>query len=58
MVLWGRSVLGRQKVPRKVPPRFHQVWSVSGSLGKIRLGLLKGAEGSTHQGFTEVAQVS
>ena len=24
MVLWGRSVLGRQKVPRKVPPRFHQ----------------------------------
>ena len=25
MVLWGRSVLGRQKVPRKVPPRFHKV---------------------------------
>ena len=24
MVLWGRSVLGRQKVLRKVPPRFHQ----------------------------------
>ena len=24
MVLWGRSVLGRQKVPRKVPPRFRQ----------------------------------
>ena len=23
-VLWGRSVLGCQKVPRKVPPRFHQ----------------------------------
>ena len=22
MVLWGRSVLGCQKVPRKVPPRF------------------------------------
>ena len=24
LVLWGRSVLGCQKVPRKVPPRFHQ----------------------------------
>ena len=23
MLLWGRSVLGRQKVPQKVPPRFH-----------------------------------
>ena len=24
LVLWGRSILGRQKVPRKVPPRFQQ----------------------------------
>ena len=24
LVLWGRSVLGRQKVPQKVPPRFYQ----------------------------------
>ena len=25
MVLWGRSVLGRQEVPRKVPQRFRKV---------------------------------
>ena len=29
MVLWGRSILGRQKVPRKVPPRFRQGFVVS-----------------------------
>ena len=57
--LWGRSVLGCQKVPRKVPPRFRQGFTkvpprfskfrgVSGSLGQIRVGLPKGsAEGST-----------
>ena len=55
MVLWGRSVLGRQKVPRKVPPRFHQGSSTFVvSLGQIRLGLRK----RSHQGFTNVAQVS
>ena len=51
MVLWGRSVLGRQKVPRKVPPRFHQCSSsfvVSLVLGQICLGLLKGS--AVHQG--------
>ena len=44
MVLWGRSVLGRQKVPRnvQVPPRFFKFRVVSGSLGQIRLGLPKG----------------
>ena len=31
MVLWGRSVLGRQKVPRKVPPRFFNFRGVSGA---------------------------
>ena len=59
LVLWGRSVLGCQKVPRKVPPRFRQGSTnvppsfskfrcFSDSLGQIRLGLPKGsAEGST-----------
>ena len=54
MVLWGRSVLGRQKVPRKVPPRFQQGCTkvpprffkfrgVSASLEQIRLGLPQGS---------------
>ena len=48
MVLWNRSVLGRQKVPRNVPARFFKFRGVSGSLGQIRLGPLKGPwEGST-----------
>ena len=66
MVLWGRFVLGCQKVPRKVPPRFHQGCSsfmVSGFLVQISLELPTGsAEGSpkvsprSHQGFTKVAK--
>ena len=47
MVLWGRSVLGRQKVP----PRLRNFRGVSGLLGQIHLGPLglpKGSvEGST-----------
>ena len=31
LVLWGRSVLDRQKVPQKVPPRFRQSSSKQGS---------------------------
>ena len=66
MVLWGRSVLGSQKVPRKVPPRFRQGSTkvpprfrqgftmvprrVAGFLGQIRLGLPKGSA----EGFTEI----
>ena len=48
MVLWGRSVLGRQRVPRKAPPRFRQGFTkVPQKVGQIRLGLPKGsAEGS------------
>ena len=44
MVRWGRSVLGRQQVPRKVPPRFRQ-----GSTKVPR---------RFHQGSTKVLQVS
>ena len=47
-VLWGRSVLGCQKVPRKVSPRLR---GVSGSLGQIRLGLPKGSA----EGFTKAS---
>ena len=68
MVLWGRSVLGSQKVPLKVPPRFCQgstkVAQVSWCLwssGQVPLGLPKGSmEGSTkaaprfRQGSTKV----
>ncbi len=63
MVLWGRSVLGRQKVPRKVTPRFQQGCTkvppkffkfrgVSGFLAQTRLGLPKGSV----EGFTEVSR--
>ena len=62
--LWfsGGGSLGRQKVPRKVPPRFFKFRAVAGSLGQIRFGLPKGSvlkgsvEGSPrfYQGFTEV----
>ena len=44
MVLWGRSVLGCQKVPRKVPPRFR---------GRFRQGSAKDSP-SFRQGFTKV----
>ena len=64
MVLWGRSVLGCQKVPRKVPPRSREgstnvppSFVVSGSLGWICLGLPKSSvEGSPrfHRGSTKV----
>ena len=46
MVLWSRSILGRQRVPWKVPARFRQQArfhqgssSVSASPAQIRLGL-------------------
>ncbi len=46
MVLWGRSVLGRQKVPPrfhhfKVPPRLRKFRYLSGLLGQIVLGAEK-----------------
>ena len=53
-VLWGRSVLGFQKVPRKVPPRFHQ------GRPRFHRGSTKEGQGSTkvpprsHQGYTKV----
>ena len=47
MVLWGRSVLSLQKVPRKVPSRFHQGLRKfrfsPGLLGQIRFGVRKGS---------------
>ena len=48
MVLWGRSVLGCQKVPRKVPPRFR---------GRFRQGSAKDSP-RFHQGSTKRLQVS
>ena len=48
MVLWGRSVLGCQKVPRKVPPRFR---------GRFRQGSTKVLP-RIHQGSTKRLQVS
>ncbi len=44
MVLWGRSVLGCQKVPRKVPPRFR---------GRFGQGSAK-VSPRFRQGFTKV----
>ena len=57
MVLWGRSVLGCQKVPQKLPPRLRQGLTkvsprfqklrkfrgVSGLLGQILFGVPKGS---------------
>ena len=47
MVLWGRSVLGCQKVPQKVPPRLRQgLTKVSPrfqKLRKFRVGVPKGS---------------
>ena len=69
LVLWGRSVLGRQKVPWKVPPRFQQgcttVLQVSWCLwfwGRSVLGrqkvLFTKVPARFHQGSTNVLQVS
>ena len=65
-----RSVLGCQKVPRKVhqgsakvAPRISKFRGVSGSLGQIRLGLAKGSAESSakvpprfHRGSTKVSR--
>ena len=66
MVLWGRSVLGRQKVPPrfhhfKVPPRLRKFRGVSGLLGRSVLGCQKvpwKVPPRFHRGSTKVAQVS
>ena len=61
MVLWGRSVLGRQKVPRKVPPRFStkvQGCSTVPPVLQVSWCLWFSAErfrGRFHQGCTEVS---
>ena len=62
MVLWGRSVLGRQKVPRKVPPRFstkvQQGCSTVPPVLQVSWCLWFSAEwfrGRIHQGCTEVS---
>ena len=48
LVLWGRPVLGCQKVPRKVPPRFR---------GRFRQGFTK-VSPRFHQGSTKLLQIS
>ena len=59
LVLWGRPVSGCQKVLRKVPPRFRQVWwclwdrSVLGCQ-KVHLWLPRGSV----EGFTKVSRRS
>ena len=72
MFLWGRSILGCSKVPRKVPPRFHRGSTkvpprlrkfryLSGLLGQIVLGCQKvprKVPARVHQGSTKVLQVS
>ena len=61
MVLWSRSILGRQRVPWKVPARFRQQArfhqgssSVSASPAQIRLGL---PTASVLKGSMEFAEI-
>ncbi len=62
MVLWGRSVLVPQKVPRKVSPRFHRGSAkVSRRLRKFGdlsglLGQIPFCRGSPHHFFTFASQ--